>query len=62
MLAGLSTTAFPATMAALVMPANGDAPPAAGAGRWVVATARGMGFFCRPDLGETTKSGRRSRI
>ena len=26
---------------------------------WLVATARGMGFFCRPDLSETTKSGRR---
>lgn len=28
-------------------------------GRWLVATAGGMGFFCRPDLSETTKSGRR---
>jgi len=28
-------------------------------GRWLVASARGMGFFCKPDLGETTKSGRR---
>ncbi len=27
--------------------------------RWLVATAQGMGFFCRPDLSETTKSGRR---
>ncbi len=27
--------------------------------RWLVATAGGMGFFCRPDLSETTKSGRR---
>ncbi len=35
---------------------EGDAP---GAGRWLVATAAGMGFFCRPDLSETTKSGRR---
>ena len=26
---------------------------------WLVATAGGMGFFCRPDLSETTKSGRR---
>jgi DNA gyrase/topoisomerase IV subunit A len=25
----------------------------------MVASARGMGFFCRPDLSETTKSGRR---
>ncbi|MBP1686024.1 MAG: topoisomerase (ATP-hydrolyzing) [Deltaproteobacteria bacterium] len=31
----------------------------ASAGRWLVATAGGMGFFCRPDLSETTKSGRR---
>jgi DNA gyrase subunit A len=27
--------------------------------RWLVATAGGMGFFCRPDLTETTRSGRR---
>jgi DNA gyrase subunit A len=27
--------------------------------RWLVATAGGMGFFCRPDLDETTKNGRR---
>ncbi|MFN8644114.1 MAG: DNA topoisomerase IV subunit A [Candidatus Binatia bacterium] len=27
--------------------------------RWLVATAEGMGFFCRPDLSETTRSGRR---
>jgi len=27
--------------------------------RWLVATAGGMGFFCRPDLSETTRSGRR---
>jgi DNA gyrase subunit A len=27
--------------------------------RWIVATAGGMGFFCRPDLTETTRSGRR---
>ncbi len=27
--------------------------------RWLVATAQGMGFFCRPDLSETTRSGRR---
>jgi DNA gyrase subunit A len=31
----------------------------ASTGRWLVATAGGMGFFCRPDLSETTKSGRR---
>jgi DNA gyrase subunit A len=29
------------------------------AGHWLVATAGGMGFFCQPDLGETTRSGRR---
>jgi DNA gyrase subunit A len=29
------------------------------ASRWLVATTGGMGFFCRPDLGDTTKSGRR---
>ncbi len=27
--------------------------------RWLVATAAGMGFFCRPELSETTRSGRR---
>ena len=27
--------------------------------RWLVASAGGMGLFCRPDLAETTKSGRR---
>jgi DNA gyrase subunit A len=27
--------------------------------RWLVATAAGMGFFSRPDLSETTRSGRR---
>ena len=36
------------------------APAAARAGRrWLVATARGLGFFCQPDLSETTRSGRR---
>jgi DNA gyrase subunit A len=55
--------------AALVPPTGGEeatptaGPPTAGppgaAPRWLVATARGMGFFCRPDLSETTKSGRR---
>ena len=43
--------------AALVPPTDGEG--AAPATRWLVATAGGMGFFCRPDLGETTKSGRR---
>ncbi len=38
----------------------GGAPkPGQPAVRWLVATADGMGFFCRPDLSETTKSGRR---
>jgi DNA gyrase subunit A len=37
---------------------NGDTEQAA-APQWLVASARGMGFFCRPDLSETTKSGRR---
>jgi len=27
--------------------------------RWLIASAGGMGFFCRPDLSETTRSGRR---
>ncbi len=27
--------------------------------RWLVASASGMGFFCRPELSETTKNGRR---
>ncbi len=31
-----------------------DRPP-----RWLVASVAGMGFFCRPDLSDTTKSGRR---
>jgi DNA gyrase subunit A len=44
--------------AALIEPTNGEEETRA-AGRWLVATARGMGFFCRPDLSETTKSGRR---
>ncbi len=37
-------------------------PPEAGAEnaeRWLVASVAGMGFFCRPDLSETTRSGRR---
>jgi DNA gyrase subunit A len=46
--------------AALVPGTNGEQKgQGAGAARWLVATARGMGFFCRPDLSETTKSGRR---
>jgi DNA gyrase subunit A len=44
--------------AAVVAPAGEtEAPPASA--KWLVASARGMGFFCRPDLSETTKSGRR---
>ncbi len=43
--------------AALVTTRFGEAP--ALAERWLVASAGGMGFFCRPDLSETTKSGRR---
>ncbi len=27
--------------------------------RWLIATAGGMGLFCRPDLSDTTRSGRR---
>jgi DNA gyrase subunit A len=51
-------------VAALIVPgANGEQEgqgAARGAGpRWLVASVRGMGFFCRPDLSETTKSGRR---
>jgi DNA gyrase subunit A len=49
--------------AALVPSANGgdgdEKKADAGGGRWLVASAGGMGFFCRPDLSETTKSGRR---
>jgi DNA gyrase subunit A len=42
--------------AALVPPPNEESKAAP---RWMVATASGMGFFCRPDFSETTKSGRR---
>jgi DNA gyrase subunit A len=40
------------------------APPPSGQkseklARWLVASAGGMGLFCRPDLSETTKNGRR---
>ncbi|HEX7409241.1 MAG TPA: DNA topoisomerase IV subunit A [Candidatus Binatia bacterium] len=38
---------------------EGQGASGQGAGRWLVATAGGMGFFCKPDLSETTKSGRR---
>jgi DNA gyrase subunit A len=46
--------------AALVAASSDGGPtPAASTSRWLVASAQGMGFFCRPDLSETTKSGRR---
>ena len=45
--------------AALVPPSDGEDTPAAAAPRWLIATAGGMGFFCRPELSETTKNGRR---
>jgi len=35
---------------------DAEAPPPE---RWLLATRQGMGFFCKPDLSETTKSGRR---
>ncbi len=52
----------PAAPAAAPTPAavilrNGD--PAVVVARWLVATGGGMGFFCQPDLSETTRSGRR---
>jgi DNA gyrase subunit A len=45
--------------AALVPGTNGNGEGESAGARWLVASARGMGFFCRPDLSETTKSGRR---
>jgi DNA gyrase subunit A len=45
--------------AALVAGGEPAAKPRTPAPRWLVASVRGMGFFCRPDLSETTKSGRR---
>ena len=45
--------------AALVPASDAEGAPPGGGGRWLVASAAGMGFFCRPDLEETTKSGRR---
>ena len=39
---------------------RGDAGrPESRSQRWLIASAGGMGFFCQPDLSETTKSGRR---
>src|SRR5262249_28220013 len=45
--------------AALVTPGTETGAAPGAAARWLVASGRGMGFFCRPDLSETTKSGRR---
>jgi len=45
--------------AGLVAPPGDAGAAAAASGPWLVATAGGMGFFCRPDLSETTKNGRR---
>ena len=45
--------------AVLLPPPSGESDEPAVPPRWLVATARGMGFFCRPDLAETTKNGRR---
>jgi len=45
--------------AALVTPTSETEPSPAAGPRWLLATAGGMGFFCRPDLSETTKNGRR---
>ena len=47
--------AAPAALAILASGAEQSRPIE----RWLVATAGGMGFFCRPDLSETTRSGRR---
>ena len=40
-------------------PPKAKPPAGATARHWLVATAGGMGFFCQPDLSETTRSGRR---
>jgi DNA gyrase subunit A len=45
--------------AALVPGPEGESDSSAASPRWLVASAGGMGFFCRPDLTETTKNGRR---
>jgi DNA gyrase subunit A len=44
--------------AALAPPVEEGKDPTSG-DRWLVASARGMGFLFRPDLSETTKKGRR---
>ncbi len=36
-----------------------DADQPTAVDRWLVASAGGMGFFCKPDLSDTTRSGRR---
>jgi DNA gyrase subunit A len=47
-------------VAAALVPGTEDDTAAAETGpRWLVASAGGMGFFCQPDLSETTKNGRR---
>ena len=46
-------------VAAVLMPAGTGGEAESSRPRWLVATAGGMGCFCRPDMGETTKSGRR---
>ena len=43
--------------AALILEAGQD--QARTVERWLVASRGGMGFFCRPDLSDTTRSGRR---
>ena len=65
----LITTLAPDAADAAPAPAQGtlafaDTPPRGAAGkpgapRWLVATSGGYGFFCRPDLSATTRSGRR---
>jgi DNA gyrase subunit A len=50
-------SAPPAVAAAAVL--VGGAEQSRPVERWLIATAGGMGFFCRPDLSETTRSGRR---
>ena len=46
-------------ISAALLPGTSEGKPAPAGGKWLVATAGGMGFFCQPDLSETTKSGRR---
>ena len=53
--AGGAATAVPETGAVLF---SGAEQPVV-VDRWLVASAAGMGLFCRPDLSETTRSGRR---